>query len=300
MVVCLGVTLAVLALGAPAWADSPPSATSTATGTATGTVTGTVTDAATGRPVDQALVRLYSPTDDPAGQPPVLTGADGRYSLTGPVGTWQVLVLDPLPQYIWTYLQRTPDGPTPQSLAPSVDLTPDATAVVDIALTPAGRIDGVVRDPDGRPVAGVHVRALSSRGDVWSSGLGTPSAADGTFTLYEISPLPVSLRVCGSLADGVAVGCSGYLTVAPEQVVSGVVVTVQVGRSGPSPTTSPSPSCATGCAGAGGAELPKTGGGSAGASAVAGLALLLVGGGAIAATRRPRTPTAEAAASGRR
>ena len=190
----------------------------------------------------------------------MLTGADGRYSLTGPVGTWQVLVLDPLPEYIWTYLQRTPDGPTPQSLAPSVDLTPDGTAVVDIALAAAGRIEGVVRDPDGRPVARVRVEALSSHGDVWSSGLGTPSAADGTFTLYEVSPLPVSLRVCGLLPDGVAVGCSGYLTVGPEQVVSGVVVTVQVGRSGPSPTTSPSPSCTTGCAGAGGAELPKTGG----------------------------------------
>jgi LPXTG-motif cell wall-anchored protein len=281
VVVCLGATLTVLALGAPAQADSASSATSTATGT----VTGTVTDAATGRPVDQALVTLYRPTD-PVRQPTALTGSDGRYSLTGPVGTWQVLVLDPLPEYIWTYLQRTPDGPTAQSLAPSVDLTADGTAVVDIALTAAGRIEGVVRDPDGRPVAGVRVAALSSHGDVWSSGLGTASAADGTFTLYEISPLPVSLRVCGSLADGVAVGCGGYVTVAPEQVVSGVVVNVQVGSSGPSPTTSPAPSCATGCAGAGGAELPKTGGGSAEASAVAGLALLLVGSGGIAVTRR--------------
>lgn len=135
---------------------------------------------------------------------------------------------------------------------------------------------------------------------MWSSGLGIPSAADGTFTLYEISPLPVSLRVCGSLPDGVAVGCSGYVTVAPEQVVSGVVVSVQVGHSGPSPTTSPAPSCTTGCAGAGGAELPKTGGRSARATAVTGRLLLLVGGGAIAVTRRPRTPTAEAAASGGR
>ena len=65
--VCLGVTLTVLALGAPARADSSPSATSTATSTATGTVTGTVTDAATGQPVDHALVSLYRPTDAPSG-----------------------------------------------------------------------------------------------------------------------------------------------------------------------------------------------------------------------------------------
>jgi subtilisin family serine protease len=104
-----------------------------------GTLTGTVTDAATGSPIEGAAVHAVGPSDRTS-----FTGADGSYSITLPVGTYDVTASH------FGYLSETASG---------VTVTEGATTTQDFALTPAPShtVFGHVRDGDGNPLAGATV-----------------------------------------------------------------------------------------------------------------------------------------------
>jgi len=105
----------------------------------TGTLAGTVTDASTGSPVEGAAVHVVGPTDRTT-----FTGADGTYSITLPVGTYDVTASH------FGYLSETATG---------VVVTEGATTTQNFALTPAPShsVSGHVRDGDGNPLAGATV-----------------------------------------------------------------------------------------------------------------------------------------------
>jgi subtilisin family serine protease len=105
----------------------------------TGTLAGTVTDASTGPPIEGAAVHAVGPSDRTT-----FTGADGTYSVTLPVGTYDVTASH------FGYLSETATG---------VVVTEGATTTQDFALAPAPShtVSGHVRDGDGNPLAGATV-----------------------------------------------------------------------------------------------------------------------------------------------
>jgi len=105
----------------------------------TGMLTGTVTDASTGNPIEGAAIHAVGPTDRTT-----FTGADGTYSITLPVGTYDVTASH------FGYLSETATG---------VVVTEGATTTQNFALTPAPShsVSGHVRDGDGNPLAGATV-----------------------------------------------------------------------------------------------------------------------------------------------
>jgi hypothetical protein len=104
-----------------------------------GTLTGTVTDASSGSPIEGAAVHAAGPSDRTT-----FTGADGSYSITLPVGTYDVTASH------FGYLSETASG---------VTVTEGATTTQDFALAPAPShtVSGHVRDGDGNPLAGATV-----------------------------------------------------------------------------------------------------------------------------------------------
>jgi hypothetical protein len=104
-----------------------------------GTLTGTVTDQSTGNPIEGAAVHAVGPSDRTT-----FTGADGSYTVTLPVGTYDVTASH------FGYLSETAGG---------VTVTEGATTTQDFALQPAPShtVSGHVRDGDGNPLAGATV-----------------------------------------------------------------------------------------------------------------------------------------------
>lgn len=291
----LAASALTVVVAASAYADptASPSATSSlaAAAASDGTVSGTITDVTTGRPVDQAWVMLSS--DAVPQGPSMVTSADGHYSLMAPAGAWRISVGASLPETLWTYVQRVVGGSTPESSAVAVDVSAGGVTVSDIALTPAGKISGAVVDATGHPVTAVQVVALDAHGNTWSSGLGITPKKDGSVTLWVLSPVRRDVRLCAWPVPAPAGGnpgtpfCSDPVSIAPEQVVTGVRVVVAASAPTPTPTangtTGSSATCTTGC---GGAKLAPTGARSAPRSATVGLIALLLGTGLVLRTRR--------------
>jgi len=72
------------------------------------------------------------------------------------------------------------------SLACGTPPKPTAASRV-IAANPSATVAGRVRDPDGRPVAGIGVRGIPRGADIpWSAP--APTACDGTFRLSLAAP----------------------------------------------------------------------------------------------------------------
>ena len=198
------------------------------------------------------------------------------------------------------HVQRVVGGTTPESSAVAVDVTAGGATVSDIALTPAGKISGKVVDAAGHPVTAVQVVALDARGTTWSSGLGITPEKDGSVTVWVLSPVRRDVRLCAWPVPAPPGGnpgapfCSDPVSIAPEQVVTGVRVVVATSAPTPTPTsngtTGSSATCTSGCGG--GASLAPTGARSALRLATAGLAALLLGTGLVLLTRRRLAPEA--------
>jgi len=141
----------------------------------TGTLTGTVTNQATGSPVQGASVRAVGPTDRTT-----VTGADGRYTIVLPVGTYDVTASH------FGLLSQTASG---------VQVLEGQTTTQDFALTPAPShtVSGHVRDDSGNPLAGATVTI---------GGTPIPPATTDASGAYSFADVPegeydVSARVNG-------------------------------------------------------------------------------------------------------
>lgn len=139
-----------------------------------GTLTGVVTDAGTGAPINGANVQISGPSNRS-----LVTGADGRYSSTLPVGSYSVTAS--------TFGYGTGTG--------SATITEGQTSTLDFALTRVtnGNVTGVVRNEAGAPVANATVEIL-----------GTPiaptqTAADGS---YSFANVPVGTYQAKASAGG--------------------------------------------------------------------------------------------------
>jgi subtilisin family serine protease len=128
----------------------------------TGTLTGTVTNAASGAPIAGARVDVTGPSNRT-----VLTGADGTYRITLPVGDYTVAVS------AFGFNNGTA----------SVTITEGQTTTQDFALDPASSftVSGVVSDSDGNPVANATVVI---------QGTPIPPATTGADGAYSFSNVP--------------------------------------------------------------------------------------------------------------
>jgi len=280
-------------------ARTPVAASPSVLGAITGTVTGVIRDVVTGKPIAGALIDLQQPPS-PLTVTQTVTGPGGAYTLTAAPGTYRLVVLNSDPQQDWAYVNRRTDGPTPQSLAPTVVLTGGATVTLDSALTPAGQIDGVVVTTDGTPVSGVHVWASSKLG-VENSVASYNTANDGTFRLHVgpdvagptqvrimalvsgngLQVIPPASGTCSGVArTGRIDACSELVTIAPEQVITGVRVVLVLATPTPTPTPTTTQT---------GNGLPKTGTDRALPTGAIGLLLLALGIVVLAIERKTRS-----------
>jgi RNA polymerase sigma factor (sigma-70 family) len=153
-------------------------------------VSGRVLDSL-GAPVAGARVTAVARGDDAHGQRSLLaceevrTDADGGFRLDALPAGQVALVVVPDP-----------------ALSPRVDvlqLAAGAEHRVEVALAEAAAVKGVVRDPDGRPVAGAWIRQMASLYFDGVAGLVTCSRADGSYRLEGLIPGAVALEVRGAI-----------------------------------------------------------------------------------------------------
>ena len=266
-------------------ASTRPTPTTPAGGTGQGTVTGLITEANTGKPIVISEVVLASSSDDTAA---VTLSSAGHYTLTAPVGTYQVVV-EPGMGYkggTWPYLGRRPNGPTPGTKSPTVTLTEDTTVTVDMTLTRAGHVSGVVVNAMGRPERNQHLFVRVQQvafGEILHPG---GAGADGTFSFYvggAVVPTRARIFVYTAVSDSTGEMHLGWMsrefTIGPELVVTHVRA-VPVGVA-----TSPSSSVEATKAG-----LPQTGSNNQALPVTLAGFLLVATGGALLVLLR-RTPT---------
>ncbi len=150
----------------------------------TGSIAGQVTDSSTGLPVAGVSVRAKL-GDDIASA--AMTGADGRYALSG---------LYPGTDY---NVHASRAGYSSDSENPRTNITPDAVDIDFTLRECAGVITGFVLDADdGEPLPGASVTANNGLGHFGT----TTSGADGLFTidgLAEIGAYDVSTSLYGYL-----------------------------------------------------------------------------------------------------
>src|SRR6266542_3063011 len=110
----------------------------------TGTLTGTVTDASTNLPIGGATIHVVGPADRVT-----TTNASGQYSLTLPVGTYDVTAS------AFGYLTQTANG---------VVISDGGTTTQDFALQPAPShtVSGYVRDGGNNPLENATVTILNT------------------------------------------------------------------------------------------------------------------------------------------
>ncbi|MEO6236372.1 MAG: carboxypeptidase-like regulatory domain-containing protein [Vicinamibacterales bacterium] len=175
------VLLGTIASAQPARPGAAPPATAPP---ATAQITGVVRSAADEAPVARARV---SATTDTGSEPRVtLSGADGKYALTGlPAGSYTVAVT------------RTGFAPQTYSTGRSITATPivvaaDQAVTADFSLVPAGYISGRILDEDGTPFAGAVVDALVMRTQGGTDVLFSVSTSQtddrGEFRVFGLAP----------------------------------------------------------------------------------------------------------------
>jgi Carboxypeptidase regulatory-like domain len=172
--------------------------------TQTASVSGRVTDRATGQPIPRMVVAAFGSDRKTAGE--ALTDADGRYEIAGlRPGDYGVSVTHD--EHRSTYLRQWfgEDGPSnfgvPRRFGIRLNAG-DRRIDVDVALTRALAIEGVVLDPEGDPIAQVEINALSAAGGV----IGRPVYTDdrGAYRVYGL--LPGRYRVCARPSAGPITG----------------------------------------------------------------------------------------------
>lgn len=134
----------------------------------TGTLTGVVTDANDGSPLAGAVVQVTGPSNRS-----LITGTDGRYSSTLPVGSYTVTAS------LFGYASGSGQA----------TIAEGQTSTVNLALAPAssGVVSGVVRDSAGALVANATVQVLGTPIPPVTTGAdGVYSFADVPFGNYEV------------------------------------------------------------------------------------------------------------------
>ena len=176
-------------------------------------ISGTVSDAANGEPAAGVQVIAIQVDDEAApvflgsfddGIPTATAGDDGAYSLSG---------LAPHRYRILAQPGSSLYAPMRGKEAKQVTLTTAEDLVVDLQVRLGGRIQGVVRAPDGAPIAEARCRVAPTdfmnsamRGDFddmrWFTDDGQKSDADGRF---DFTGLPLDKRyLVVAKADGYA------------------------------------------------------------------------------------------------
>ena len=171
-----------------------------------GVLRGRVVDAPSGKPIAGAYVRALGGIEQILAvfaSVGTRTGRDGSYELRGvPLGAHEVFVLHPdyMPSIPIRKLETMFDD------KPGISLFKggESEARRDVRLEPAATIRGVVRAPDGSPVAGAWVR-IKGASDEDSLLLGefhraAVSETNGRFLLRGIGPAE-SVRVLAKHAD---------------------------------------------------------------------------------------------------
>jgi len=177
--------VALLLIPAPVQGQPPPrDAPATLKGTAI--IRGRVVDAASGRPLSRVDLRAGGA---PGAQADGLTGADGRYELTGlPAGTYTVTATKA--NYVRTaWGEQRAEGPGKR-----ITLT-DGQVVdnIDLSLRRAGVVTGKIVDEFGDPVTDVFVTVMryqyvqGSR-RLMPNGRGSQTNDIGEFRVYGVSP----------------------------------------------------------------------------------------------------------------
>ncbi|WNB86359.1 Ig-like domain-containing protein [Cellulomonas sp. ATA003] len=139
--------------------------------TAAGSVSGVVSTGS--GPLSGVSVNAYT-ADGRVWVKNATTGADGRYSLTGlPAGSYKLYVQPNEPGFANRWL-----GGAAFESATVVQVSGPTT--VDVALTAAGSVSGVVSTGSG-PLSGVSVNAYTADGRVWVKNATT--GADGRYSL---------------------------------------------------------------------------------------------------------------------
>jgi subtilisin family serine protease len=127
----------------------------------TGTLTGVVTDSESGEPISGASVTVTGPSNRS-----LLTGADGRYNSTLPVGSYNV----------------TASAFGYGSASGTANITEGQTTTLDFSLTrvATGTVSGHVLDSVGAPVANARVEILDTPIPPVFSG------PDGSYTIPDV------------------------------------------------------------------------------------------------------------------
>lgn len=155
--------------------------------TASGRVVGVVVAASSGLPLRLATIVIDSP-DNADETVTTTTGPDGRYD-SGPIPFGRYIVKARKPGYVESVhgSSREGDSGTP------IELREETSIRVNLSLSRAGVITGLVLDESGEPVDRVVVRALRreySKGkrELVSVGQSSTTNDIGAFRLYGLSP----------------------------------------------------------------------------------------------------------------
>ena len=169
---------AILAAATITAAQAPPASAPS------GQIAGTVRSAADGAPIGRARVVAQSANSGPH---VTLTGADGRYVLTGlPLGSYTITVTRTgyAPR---RYGEARNTGPAQVNMAPTWRVTD-----IDVTLEPGRHIAGRILDEDGTPFAGAVVEALVARADGGRDALAAIASSRtddrGEFRVYGLAP----------------------------------------------------------------------------------------------------------------
>jgi Big-like domain-containing protein/carboxypeptidase family protein len=150
-------------------------------------ITGTITDGA--GPVAGGSISACAESTGQCGD--ATTAADGTYTVVGLDADLYVLQVDPPEASDLLFAYYSSNGPESDfEAATRIDTTGGDVTGVDLALEAGFRIEGVVRDPLGRPIAGIDV-AASGHG---SSGVGTTDAT-GAYAIRALRPGSYQLQV---------------------------------------------------------------------------------------------------------
>lgn len=152
------------------------------------TVTGTVVNAVTGEPIRRAMVQLFSQQVIS-----VLTGADGRFEMTG-VPESSVSINANKPGY---FDSRFMGDQTGQNSSFTVG---SGTNDFTLKLFPAAKITGRITE-EGEPIEGVPVMVLTEQivdgRRRWSSGMQSVTDDDGVYRLDNLAPGSCAIEVLG-------------------------------------------------------------------------------------------------------
>jgi hypothetical protein len=123
-----------------------------------GSISGRVTNADSGLPVSKISVSAIPSTPGPIKPGSATTDSDGRYSIGGLRGGSFVISAQPPRGYVAQTREERP----------SVAVTAGKPVEgIDIKLKPSITIAGIVKDPDGKPVAEAQITAKSDAGGEW-------------------------------------------------------------------------------------------------------------------------------------